>query len=135
MLFKGSSTISWLINSIWWQKSHLISNLLQCLIHSGRLAQCLLQSLENEIIVKSPKLVKSLAIANLFIQFPWETCCSILDKCQVSETLLADLTNLIQILNFGLLLRQARQELCSTMFEQYCKIWSTPHRSSYHACD
>ena len=54
------------------KKSHVIKALLQRPILSSRICQWLLQLLQNDLKVGTPKAVKSQAIADLLAQFPRE---------------------------------------------------------------
>uniref|UniRef100_A0A2N9EJ59 Integrase catalytic domain-containing protein n=1 Tax=Fagus sylvatica TaxID=28930 RepID=A0A2N9EJ59_FAGSY len=72
-------------------KSHPIRSLLQWPVLSGRLAQWLLQLSQYEIIVETPTVIKSQAIANLLAQFPGEDNSFITDEVpgEINEIFLA----------------------------------------------
>ena len=53
-------------------KSHAMKTLLQQLILSGRISQWLLQLSQYDLKARTPKTVKSQAIADLLAQFPGE---------------------------------------------------------------
>ena len=53
-------------------KSHAIKALLRQPILSGRISQWLLQLLQYDLKIGTPKAVKSQAIADLLVQFPRE---------------------------------------------------------------